>query len=267
MKRTINLLRGLGIFALVVVNLSSAASMTPEVRERAMQVLIEGIDAEAFWPAMHAAEGLTIAGEGERVRQRLSPRLPEETDDQHRCGLAREMTRAGDPAKSAVMIAILANPVSNGRVHAAESLYKVGWQGDAETYLHRIWQTESDFVLQLMAVAALAKHGNEADRAAALAHLRAALDQAEDQNQLRLVAWVLARVGDASDIERLRPKLKLNLEPRPRIFIEHALALLGDADGQAALRRNLDSNDAATRTYAAVFAGDGGRATTGATVG
>lgn len=257
-NRNLNLLSRLGLFALALVNLSIAGSMTPELRARAMQVLVDGIDAEEFWPAMHAAEGLTIAGEGDLVRQKLSARLPIETDDQRRCGLAREMVRAGDGPKSAVMIAILADPTSNGRVHAAESLYKVGWQGDADSYLRAVWHPESDFVLQLVAVAALAKHGSAADQADSLAFLREALDQVSDQNHLRLVAWVLARVGDASDIERIRPKLKLDLDERPRVFLEHALALLGDEAGRKALTRNLESDDASTRTYAAVFAGEAG---------
>ena len=258
MKRTINILSYLSVFTFAVANLSVAAPLPVDVRERAMEVLIAGIDSDEFWPAMHAAEGLTIAGEGALVRQRLSPPLPIETDDQHRCGLAREMVRAGDPTKSAVMIAILADPTSSGRIHAAESLYKVGWQGDADTYLRAVWNPDSDFVLQLVAVAALAKHGGAMDQAEALKFLRTTLIQTTDQNHLRLVAWILARVGAASDIERIRPHLKRELKDRPRVFLEHALARLGDESGRVALRRNLESADASTRTYAAVFAGEAG---------
>ncbi|MBW3543547.1 MAG: HEAT repeat domain-containing protein, partial [Planctomycetes bacterium] len=43
-----------------------------------------------------------------------------------------------------------------------------------------------------------------------------------------------------------------------RSYFEHALASLGDAEGLAALRRNLADDDPAIRTYAATFAGDAG---------
>lgn len=234
------------------------ATFDGPTRAKAMAVLQAGLASDEFWPAMHAAEALTLAGETARVRRALGPRLPRETDDQRRCGLARELVRAGDANKAAVMIAILATPESNGRIHAAESLYKVGWRGDAETYLQAAIAEDSNYVLRLMARAALAKHGSGADRERALSALRASLQTERDHNNLRLIAWVLARVGDASDIARIRPLLDRDLEARPRVFVEHALARLGDPEGRRALQRNLQSDDAATRTYAAVFAGECG---------
>jgi sialidase-1 len=247
-----------GVILVVGIGPVFAELMSAEVRNEAMDILKTGLESDEFWPAMHAAEALTIAGEGEWVRQRLSSRLSSETDDQRRCGLAREITRAGDTDKAAVMIAILADPESEGRIHAAESLYKVGWPGDASPYLREVWHSEEGFVLQLMAVAALAKHGAAADRSEALAYLRQLTGEIEDHNHLRLVAWVLSRVGDDSDIARLKPILQRDLAPQPRVFVEHALARLGDEAGQAALRRNLRADDPATRTYAAVFAGESG---------
>tara|TARA_Y100001934_G_scaffold238444_1_gene291389 strand:+ start:5345 stop:5602 length:258 start_codon:yes stop_codon:yes gene_type:complete len=41
-----------------------------------------------------------------------------------------------------------------------------------------------------------------------------------------------------------------------KCFLEHALAGLGDKKAQDALRRNLKSDDARLRTYAATWAGD-----------
>ncbi|HTN02138.1 MAG TPA: hypothetical protein VL132_09685, partial [Planctomycetaceae bacterium] len=60
-----------------------------------MQVLRDGFKSDEFWPSMHAAEGLTVAGYGAEVRQALPARIPAETDDQRKCGLARELVRAG----------------------------------------------------------------------------------------------------------------------------------------------------------------------------
>src|SRR5690242_10317620 len=67
-------------------------------RARCLAVLRAGLGSDEFWPAMHAAEALTLEGLGAEVRASLAARLPGETDDQRRCGLARELVRAGDLA-------------------------------------------------------------------------------------------------------------------------------------------------------------------------
>ena len=64
--------------------------------KRSLAVLREGLRGSEFWPAMHAAEGLTLGGHGAEVIEFLKPKLGAETDDQKRCGLARELARAGD---------------------------------------------------------------------------------------------------------------------------------------------------------------------------
>src|SRR5687768_11691973 len=74
--------------------------MSAQVRQKCLLLLREGLKSEEFWPAMHAAEALTIAGEAAEVREALAPRLPKETDDQHCCGLARELVRAGERFKA-----------------------------------------------------------------------------------------------------------------------------------------------------------------------
>jgi len=61
-----------------------------------MSILRGGLVSEEFWPAMHAAEALTYAGAGSEVIAALTSRLPDEQDDQRRCGLVRELYRAGD---------------------------------------------------------------------------------------------------------------------------------------------------------------------------
>ena len=107
---------------------------TEAIREQALAILRAGLQArdEAnFWPAMHAAEGLTLAGHGCEVRKALEPWLATETDARRRCGLARELIRAGDLSKVGDLARILTSPDSYGHIHAAESLFKVGEVGDA----------------------------------------------------------------------------------------------------------------------------------------
>ncbi|MEX2579702.1 MAG: HEAT repeat domain-containing protein [Verrucomicrobiales bacterium] len=227
------------------------------VREKCLGILREEIQSDDFWPAMHAAEALTLAGLGSEVIDRLGPKLDTEKDDQRRCGLARELVRAGDRSKSSVMMEILRGDDPHGHVHAAESLYKVGWDGSPEPLQEAFGETEN-VLLKIMAAAALAKFV-EGDRGEnALSFLRDHLATESDPGIFRISAWVLGRIGTDRDRGLIRSRLDDTDDPLVRAFLEHALAALGDSDGKAALRRNLKSDDSALRTYAAVFAGETG---------
>lgn len=222
--------------------------LEPAVRERCLGVLREGLRSDEFWPAMHAAEALTLAGFPEEVRAALTPRLPKEEDDQRRCGLARELVRAGDLTPTQIMLDILASDDPHGHVHACESLYKVFQLGDGRLVRAALAQTKNPR-LAIMAAAGLARWGSPT----ALARLRR--DVTNDDDELsRISAWVLARVGQASDLPALRAGVQRFSEPLSRAYFEHALAARGDEAGRAALVRNLSHADAAVRVYACEFA-------------
>lgn len=225
----------------------AAVPLEPALRERCLAVLREGLASDEFWPAMHAAEALTLAGEGQEVLAALKKRS--ETDDQKRCGLAREAVRAGDRSKIAVLLDILAKPGSNGHTHAAESLFKVAEVGDGKLLRTAMAQND-DLRLKLMAAAALARCGHPAALDIARQHLTH-----EDREIRKIGGWILGQLGSSDDVPRLAKTLEKEEEPLARAYFVHALALLGDADGRAALGKNLDSKDAAIRTYAADFAG------------
>ena len=229
-----------------------ALKLDAATRDRCLTVLRAGLHGEDFWPSIHAAEGLTLGGYGQEVRAFLEPKLATEKDDQRRCGIARELVRAGDRKKSAVLLGILAGKDDHGHVHAAESLYKVNEIGDGHSMRLGLATTEN-IRLRLMAAAALGRAGSPA----AMDVLRETLNDT-DPDIARLAGWVLGRIGDESDIPRLKQRLASCDDKLARAFIEHSLAALGDEAGQQALRRNLTSDDGAIRTYAAVFAGDAG---------
>ena len=132
----------------------SQISLTPEIRDRVLTVLRGALKSDEFWPSMHAAEALTLAGHGDEVREYLAPRVADEQDDQHRCGLARELVRAGDRSQAAWMLDILAAVDSYGHTHACESLYKVFEIGDGRLIRQTLEQTD-DSKCRLMAAAAL----------------------------------------------------------------------------------------------------------------
>lgn len=224
-------------------------TLSPEMQDRCLQILREGFKSEEFWPSMHAAEGLTVAGYGAEVRQALPARIPTETDDQRKCGLARELVRAGDLPRTRLMLEILAGPDPHGHVHACESLFKVWQIGDGR--LLRRSLTSDNPKQVMMAAAALARWGHPG----ALPLLRKYVQHA-DGEQARIAAWILARVGDVSDLPSLRAGAARFEEPLTRAYFQYATACLGDPAGQATLIANLSHADPAVRVYACEFAPD-----------
>lgn len=221
-----------------------------ETEARALTTLREGLEDEDFWPSIHAAEGLILAGYGEVVRPRLEARLREETDDQRRCGLARELVRAGDSSKIQILADVLAGDDDYAHVHAAEGLYKIAEIGDRDTML-RAFASDENVSLHLMAAGALARVGEPG----ALEAIRASYSTG-DESAIRIGAWLLGRIGTPDDILLLRSRLVTSTDTLVRAYIQHAMAALGDARGFEALAANLKSENPAIRTYAAAFAQD-----------
>lgn len=214
------------------------------VQAHALAVLRSGFAADEFWPSMHAAEALSASGHQDEVRTVLTEELELETDDQRRCGLARELVRSGDRSYVNLLLAILADNRSNGRVHAAESLFKVTEIGDGSEL--RAAMHDEDPRLVLMASAALARCGNPA----ALANIRDLLSH-EDEAIRTITVWVLRQLGDASDIETLRQLLANATDPQFRGQFVNAMAQLGDPAACEQLIKNLSAEDAVVRIYAA----------------
>ncbi|WP_417849508.1 exo-alpha-sialidase [Thalassoglobus sp.] len=229
---------------------SEKFTLSLELIEKCRTILREGIESDEFWPSIHAAEGLTLAGLGDEVIASLTPKLKTETDDQHRCGLARELVRAGDWQQARIMFEILDKDDSYGHTHASESLFKVFELGDG-VGLRRTFAESDKMTTQLMAAAALGRGGSPD----AMKFLRKHLAN-DDEEVRRIAAWIIARVGDKSDIPQLKKNLTMAKDPIAKAYTEHALALLGDEDGQAALKKNLNSDDPAIRIYAATFGGE-----------
>lgn len=253
MKRILLTLAGVFLTSCLPLSAATKLDLNRNDQERCRQVLLDGLRSDEFWPSMHAAEGLTLGGFGRTVRQHLEGKLPEEKDHQRRCGLARELARAGDQAKSRVLMDILKDPDSDGRVHAAESLFKVGWTGSSKP-LEQAFAQSKDLRLKFMAAAALGKRDNKK----ALKFLRHQIRTQKDPKMIFYPAWILGRIGDQSDIPLIRKRLSDAPDAWTRAFLEHALAGLGDAKGRESLRRNLQSDDARLRAYAATWAGDAG---------
>ncbi len=228
----------------IALGLGHPPAIAEDIRDRALEVLRSGFSSEEFWPSMHAAEGLSAAEQQNEVTQTLVKRLARNTDDQHRCGLARELVRVGDRSYVTILFDILSDEQSNGRTHAAESLFKVAEIGDGIRL--RAAMADDDLRQSLMAAAALARCGSPA----ALEHIRAQLNHADPAIRM-IVPWILRQVGDASDIKPLRAMLNKEHDPLIRGQCVHALALLGEPAAQGQLLVNLSAKDSTIRVYAA----------------
>jgi len=219
---------------------------------RCLAILRDNLTSEEFWPAMHAAEALTLAGYGGEVRAALEPMLDSVTDLQHRCGVARELVRAGDGARSALLLELVDGPDPHAHVHAAESSFKVWVMGDGEA-LRAAFADREKPTRAMMAAAALARWGNPE----ALAYLREQVGSA-DRDTARIAGWILGYVGDRSDIPALRDGAARFENALAQSFFVHSLAALGDPAAIVQLEKNLSSPDTTVRTMAATTAGEAG---------
>jgi sialidase-1 len=227
-----------------------------ETRERCLSILRERLTADDFWPAMHAAEALTYAGLGNEVLRALKEKTA--ADDPQRCGLAREAARAGNRSEIGVLFKILTDQQSDGRVHAAESLFKLAEVGDGKA-LGAVLEEKSlvrpnTISLKMMTAAALARCGHPAALANVRAGVRVSLIQ-DDIETRKLATWILGQLGSKDDINLVWQQLASATDDLTRAYYAHALALLGDADAKKLMGHNLDSQVPLIRTFAAEFSG------------
>ncbi len=241
--------------ASILLAMSSSNAAEPAVhspldkalRERCEKILRAALQSDEFWPSMHAAEALTLGGHGRDVLGVLAKRS--ESDDQKRCGLARESVRAGDRTKLDVLFAILDKPGSNGHTHAAESLFKMAEVGTGEK-LRAALSQETDIRLKLMAAAALARCGHPT----ALDVPRKYLTNSDPEFR-KVAAWILGQLGEPADAKAIAAAFEKETDPLAKSYGVNARALLRDASARKQLVANLAARDPAVRTYAAEFAG------------
>ncbi|MEX1039947.1 MAG: HEAT repeat domain-containing protein [Pirellulaceae bacterium] len=245
---------GIPHWSFILVMLSTticagAESVDQATRARALDILRAGLHAEPFWPSMHAAEALTLAGYPEEVIPPLTRRLQVEQDDRHRCGLARELYRAGDESSLPVLFEVLASEDPYGHGHACESLFKINQIGDGLLLKRRRDEADQP-IKQMLAAASLARRGDQAS----LQLIRDQL-QNDDDNVARIAAWLLSTVGVAADISPLRVRLGKVELPSHQIFFLASLATLGEPQARKELKSSMTSDDAQIRVYAAEYCG------------
>tara|TARA_R110002095_G_scaffold18396_1_gene21320 strand:+ start:6602 stop:7456 length:855 start_codon:yes stop_codon:yes gene_type:complete len=228
--------------------------LTESTRAESVRILTQTLhqasesENSKFWPAIHAAEALSSAGYFTEVKQTLTPLLKTDTNHQHRCGLAREVARAGDRSHVHVMLDILAGEETSSHVHACESLFSVNERGDGKLLRTAMLQTQNP-IKAIMAAGAFARQEDSSAFALLREHLQGA-----DPLSRQIAAWVLSYVGERCDIPALESGLEQATAPVERAYFVHTLAALGEEAAQQELIRNFSSENATVRAYAAFYA-------------
>lgn len=224
-----------------------------ELEARCLQILRGGLASDEFWPSMHAAEALSAAGNADEVLAALRPRLKTVRDDRERCGVARELVRAGEVWRDFEMLSVLARKDEFGHVHAAESLFKVYCIGDGKLLRMKTAPSEKD-PLRLMSAAALARCGDPN----AIKLIRDRL-RGGDSEAKRIAAWLISQLGDGSDCAQLRENIRNERDVVKRAYAENALSVLGDESTRGLLTTNLRHKSDEIRALGAVAAIDARR--------
>ena len=122
--------------ALLVFGATTAtgeATLSPELRERAVGVLRSALDTEAQWVKVHAAEALLELGYTEGVREAFEAELAEHGEEpQYRIGIWRVLARAShtDDERNSWIAKIrdaFVDTKGPDRLHAVETLAKLGY--------------------------------------------------------------------------------------------------------------------------------------------
>lgn len=220
------------------------ASLTRKIEDHCLVLLRNGLQSSELVLLCHAAEGLTEIGRANEVLLALPARFDAASDTRTRCLCARELARAGDNSRLDVIEAILERGETADQCAAAESLFKIGRVRN-DAVLRQV-SCARESVLFLMINGALASHGD----ADSLTYIRQLLESALSEIR-QIAAWLLTRLGDPSDIMPLRQCKPIERDPVASAYIDHALAVLGDADGLQALRGNFHSGNPQIRQMAA----------------
>jgi sialidase-1 len=175
--------------------------------------------------------------------------LEKETDDSKRCGLAREIVRAGDKSKIKILSRILADPNSNGRGHATESLYKIEKLGNLDLLVKCAGDDEHRKV-QMWSCAALVRAGHK-EFLPVLRRFVSSNDPLENS----LSTYILGQLGEIRQKELVKERLKEQPKSLYSFFYTAGLVYMKDECALQQLPEFFESKDETIRSLAINTAG------------
>lgn len=197
----------------------AAGPVTPEIHDKAVAVLREGLRTETEWVRVHAAEALLRNGLPEGVEEVFLPEV-ENSPARHRIGVWRVLAQAQtDAGKREAYVERIRDAFLDldgpDRVHAAETLGKLGDAKRSTQLLNAA--TDADNPMAAYARLILANTGSVED-GAYLAALLGSYDEGVRQSTAYAIRFApnvdeetVARVRDAALAEPEDSAVRLNL--------------------------------------------------------
>jgi SSS family solute:Na+ symporter len=211
-------------------------------RQQLIHQLEQEMQANTSWVRIHAAEALIAHGVTEPVAASFAPEV-NRVASPYRMGVWRVMARAAQkPAERRQFIEqihrVLLDPTAADRLHAAESLAKLGIADAADRSALEWWLASADdassvFPLWLNVLSA---HGD--DRTKTEVRLASLLDSKDPVARLR-AAFALGRIKPGETETLLRLNQRLASEPADssaRVYLVTAALLQAKRNSPAAVR-------------------------------
>lgn len=253
MKRTVlNLLMSVWVCGAVSAEMADGIwteieILSPSIRGRCMEVLWKGIDSQNSPYSIHAAEGLTAAGQSFYVTDRLADRLKRESDERQKCCLMRELIRAGKTEYIQSLLACLSDERSEAHAHAAEGLYKTDAKVDAAVLEQSLAQETSTIArVWIAAVLAQQNHAKGVDSLKRVLYGGETLPSA-------VAAFVLGQTRHLGqeDLQHISTALSGTTNPFEKTLLVSGLLEYDAKKVDAVVTEVLRSPDAASRAFMA----------------
>ena len=214
--------------------------------ERCLTVLRAGLKSDEFWPAMHAAEGLTVAGQGRRSAGCHRRSRTAADDQKHAAWLVKRCGPAIE-AKSRCCSRYCKSPDRTATPTRPRACLK-SLKSAMAAPCGRRWQGR--------------RYEAEADGCCGAGSLRPSegLDIVRGSSRVTMSSTVKRRFGSSGRFAALATSSPFEKRcPAKRsagpAYCINALACLGDEKAKRLLGENLRSESPAVRTYSAEFAG------------
>lgn len=220
--------------------------LTGNVHQRCLDILRDGLQSDAFWPSIHAAEALIGINYGFEVKPLLLSRREEETDLRRIAGYARALITTGHERSLLDLQDILLSDDTEAKILAAEAMFRTRTIGDV-TILEQAMEAQNNGRLRVFAAATLTATNinNELDVA------RDAL-RGDDPAARYIAADVIPMLSNAEvDLAVLLGTKDIANSDFEALYFVRALAVLGVESATEELITYLEHPDPTIRSRAA----------------
>lgn len=244
----------IGVMLMGVLLTGCLADATDAVPDRCLAILRAGASSENAVVRIHACEALIKVGEGALAEPQLKKLLSSD-EIVSRILAARGLVRLGHAEAIKVIISALIDPKGKGRVHAAESLGKLGYKKAAPDIRKVLSETQDGTALWVHGAVALARFGDSR----AVEDLQTKGLKHSDKGIRLVSAWGLGRIGHKAASDSLYQMSQNESEPSlNRVFAAWSALTLGGKRVIPLLIGFLKHKERSVRAYGVLALGENG---------